>query len=100
LDHCLESEFYEGQIECVFTPSSLESRPFRGRSAFLEACWSRFGVKIAHLDKEVLDLASSLVSCAAVIARAGHSAPWEKPEAWLQEVTTYLGQPGSARRCP
>jgi hypothetical protein len=73
LDHCLESEFYEGQIECVFTPSSLESRPFRGRSAFLEACWSRFGVKIAHLDKEVLDLASSLVSCAAVIARAGHS---------------------------
>jgi hypothetical protein len=60
LDHCLGSEFYEGQIECVFTPPSLESRLFRGRSAFLGACRSRFGVKIAHLDKEVLDLASSL----------------------------------------
>jgi hypothetical protein len=60
LDHCLGSEFYEGQIECVFTPPSLESRLLRGRSAFLGACRSRFGVKIAHLDKEVLDLASSL----------------------------------------
>jgi hypothetical protein len=60
-DHSLGSEFYEGQIECVFTPPSLEDRLFEARSAFHEACFNRFGMKLAHLDTEVLDIASSLV---------------------------------------
>jgi hypothetical protein len=60
-DHSLGSEFYDGQIECVFTPPSLEDRLFKARSAFHEACFNRFETKLAHLDTEVLDIASSLV---------------------------------------
>jgi hypothetical protein len=60
-DHTLGSEFYDGQIECVFTPPSLEKQLFAARSAFHEACFRRFKVKLAHLDEEVLEVASSLV---------------------------------------
>jgi hypothetical protein len=56
-DHSIGSEFYEGQIDCVFTPPSLENNLFALRSSFLEACAERFGTKIAHLDNEVFDLA-------------------------------------------
>lgn len=38
-------------------------------------------------------------SCAGIIARAGHTAMWEKPEAWMGEVTAFLGGSGGARRC-
>lgn len=60
-DHCIGSEFYEAQIECVFTPPPPESRLFQARSAFHDACFQRFGTKIAHLEVAVLDLATSLV---------------------------------------
>ncbi|WP_441242081.1 hypothetical protein [Tardiphaga sp. 768_D3_N2_1] len=59
-DHDIGSEFYDGQIECIFTELTKEKTAFANRSLFLEAAQKRFGVKIAHLDDEVLSLVSSL----------------------------------------
>ncbi len=59
-DHSIGSEFYDGQIECKFTDRTLEDQLFEQRSRLLEACFSRFGQKLAHLEKEVLDLAISI----------------------------------------
>jgi hypothetical protein len=56
-DHSIGSEFYDGQIECKFTGRTPEDHLFEQRSRFLEACFNRFGEKVAHLEKEVLDLA-------------------------------------------
>lgn len=56
-DHSIGSEFYDGQIECFFTDPSRESHLFKARSAFMEACFRRFGRKLAHLDEEVMNLA-------------------------------------------
>lgn len=56
-DHSIGSEFYEGQIECVFTEASREDRLFKARSTFIEASFKRFAKKIAHLDDEVMSLA-------------------------------------------
>jgi hypothetical protein len=58
-DHSIGSEFYDGQIECIYTPLSVESKLFNLRSEFVDACFQKFGVKIAHLDNEVMDLVSS-----------------------------------------
>lgn len=58
-DHSIGSEFYDGQIEVKFTDHSKEDALFQKRSVFLEECFKRFGVKAAHLDKEVYDLAIS-----------------------------------------
>ncbi|MES2207778.1 MAG: hypothetical protein V4525_13425 [Pseudomonadota bacterium] len=58
-DHSIGSEFYDGQIECVFTDLSEKDELFKSRSTFLEACFNKFEVKIAHLDAEVLDLTIS-----------------------------------------
>jgi hypothetical protein len=58
-DHSIGSEFYDGQIEGKFTEHSREDALFQKRSVFLEECFKRFGIKIAHLDKEVYDLAIS-----------------------------------------
>ncbi|MFT6908854.1 MAG: hypothetical protein ACJAS1_005561 [Oleiphilaceae bacterium] len=58
-DHSIGSEFYDGQIECIFTDLSKEDTLFKTRSTFLEACFNKFGLKIAHLDSEVFDLSVS-----------------------------------------
>ncbi len=59
-DHSLGSEFYDGQIECIFTDPPAETLLFAGRSKFLAASFKLWHVKIAHLDDEVLDLAGGL----------------------------------------
>jgi hypothetical protein len=59
-DHSMGSEFYDGQIECVFTEPTRENRLFALRSQFVEACFKRFGDKIAHLDEEVVNLTLGL----------------------------------------
>lgn len=59
-DHSIGSEFYDGQIESKFTDRTLEDQLFEKRSRFLDACFHRFGQKVAHLEKEVLDLAISV----------------------------------------
>jgi hypothetical protein len=58
-DHSIGSEFYDGQIECIFTEPPAESKLFNLRSEFVDACRRKFGIKIAHLDNEVIDIASS-----------------------------------------
>lgn len=58
-DHSIGSEFYDGQIECIFTDLSKEDALFKSRSIFLEVCFTKFGVKVAHLDNEVFDLSVS-----------------------------------------
>jgi hypothetical protein len=60
-DHSIGSEFYEGQIDCIYTPPSLENKVFALRSAFLDSCTERFGIKIACLDNEVYDLALDFI---------------------------------------
>lgn len=61
-DHSIGSEFYDGQIECIFTDLSRENSLFKSRSIFLEKCFNKFGIKLAHLDDEVFDLSVSLNS--------------------------------------
>ena len=56
-DHSIGSEFYYGQIECIFTKPTEENRLLALRSQFVEACFKHFGEKIAHLDEEVVTLA-------------------------------------------
>ncbi len=58
-DHAIGSEFYDGQIECIFTEQPMEKKLFASRSNFLAAFFKRVGTKIAHLDDEVLELAGS-----------------------------------------
>lgn len=58
-DHSIGSDFYDGQIECIFTEPPLESKLFKLRSEFVDACLSRFGVKVAHLEAEALEMARS-----------------------------------------
>lgn len=59
-DHSIGSEFYDGQIECKFTDRTPEDQLFMQRSRLLEGCFAQFGQKVAHLEKEVLDLAISI----------------------------------------
>jgi len=56
-DHSMGSEFYDGQIECKFTDHSKEDNLFQSRSNFLESCFKKFGVKLAHLNDVVLEMA-------------------------------------------
>jgi hypothetical protein len=58
-DHSIGSEFYDGQIECVFTALSKEAELFRVRSTFLDKCHTKFGLPIGRLEAEALDLALS-----------------------------------------
>jgi hypothetical protein len=59
-DHSIGSQFYDGQIESIFTPPPVESNLFKLRSEFVDACFKKFGIKIAHLNNEVMDLAATL----------------------------------------
>lgn len=57
-DHLIGSEFYDAQIECVFTQPTVESRLFQLRSKFLDKVFLIANLKIAHLDQEVMELAT------------------------------------------
>jgi len=59
-DHCIASEFYDGQIECIFTEPPRETLLFASRSDFLAAAFKLWGAKLACLDDEVLELAGQL----------------------------------------
>lgn len=58
-DHSVGSQFYDGQIECIFTPPTDDRRLFKVRSDFIEAMYKRFSERIAHLDDETLALAAT-----------------------------------------
>lgn len=56
-DHSIASEFYDGQIDVQFTDRTAEDKLFGLRSDFIGAISSKLGVKIAHLDDEVINVA-------------------------------------------
>ena len=53
-DHCVASEFYNGQIDAQFTKQPVEDQLFGLRSEFIAAMYGKLGIKIAHLDDEVI----------------------------------------------
>lgn len=59
-DHSIGSEFYDGQIECIFTDATGEDTLIRVRSEFLDAARQRFGLPISHLDDETLQAIEEL----------------------------------------
>jgi hypothetical protein len=54
-DHSIASEFYDGQIDVKFTERAAEDELFRLRSEFIATMSSRLGIKIAHLDDQVIE---------------------------------------------
>lgn len=54
-DHSIASEFYDGQIGVQFTDHTAEDELFKLRSEFIAAIAGKIGVKIAHLDDEVIN---------------------------------------------
>ncbi|MBI5251197.1 MAG: hypothetical protein HY912_17040, partial [Desulfomonile tiedjei] len=59
-DHSIGSHFYEGQIEGVFTPRTLEDQLVSARTAFQKAFEEMFGVSIHHLQSETVGLIAEL----------------------------------------
>jgi hypothetical protein len=55
-DHSIASEFYDGQIDVQFTDRTAEDELFGLRSEFIAAASKKLGVKIAHLDEEVISV--------------------------------------------
>lgn len=59
-DHTIGSEFYDGQIECIFTDLSPEDELIKTRSEFHESAYKKFGHRLTHLDNETLALIEDL----------------------------------------
>jgi len=59
-DHTIGSEFYDGQIECIFTDLSPEDEFIKTRSEFHESAYKKFGHRLTHLDNETLTLIEDL----------------------------------------
>jgi hypothetical protein len=59
-DHSIGSEFYDGQIECIFTERPKEAVIITGRAELHQAFESRFNTKLFHLDKELIDTIAGL----------------------------------------
>lgn len=53
-DHCLvHTEFYQAQLNCVFSDSIKEKRIISLRNAFFKKMEKKYGVKLFHLEEEV-----------------------------------------------
>lgn len=59
-DHSMGSEFYDAQIECEFTKPPKERLVIGQRSNFLDAFEKKFGVRISHLDTELVETITAL----------------------------------------
>lgn len=59
-DHMIGSEFYDGQIECIFTELSPEDKLIKNRSEFHESAYKKFGHRLTHLDNETLSIIEHL----------------------------------------
>jgi hypothetical protein len=53
-DHSIGSEFYDAQIECIFTDPTAEDLLVKARSEFLFTTERIFGKRLSHLDEEIL----------------------------------------------
>jgi hypothetical protein len=54
-DHSVGSDFFDGQIECVFTDLTNETLAVKARSAFATAFEAKFGKPLYHLDEELIE---------------------------------------------
>ena len=54
-DHDMGSEFFQGQIEAIFTEPSAETALLASRKSFLETVLISRGMKLSRLDKESFD---------------------------------------------
>jgi hypothetical protein len=59
-DHSIGSEFYDGQIECIFTEPPKEASIITGRTELDQAFEAHFKAKLYHLDKELIDTIAAL----------------------------------------
>lgn len=59
-DHAIGSEFYDGQISCIFTDPPMEAIAIKGRSALAKAFEVEFSAKLFHLDDELVDTIARL----------------------------------------
>lgn len=59
-DHSIGSEFYDGQIECIFTKPPKEASIITGRTKLDRAFEAHFKGKLYHLDKELIDTIAGL----------------------------------------
>lgn len=60
-DHSIGSEFYDGQLECVFSDPTPENDLLAARTEFHEAARNHFGTALAHLDAEVVAIALDFI---------------------------------------
>ena len=85
-------------MQTAFTAAPLPADTFRARPVpTLVLLGSQDIVPLTVVRQITADMPGS---CAGIIARAGHTAMWEKPDAWMGEVTAFLGGSGEVRRCP
>lgn len=61
-DHSLGSDFYDGQIACIFTDPPRETIIIEKRSTFAEAFKQKYGTKLYHLDSELINAIEGLAS--------------------------------------
>ena len=59
-DHSIGSEFYDGQISCIFTEPPMEAVAIKARSALAAAFDAAFSTKLFHLDDELVGTIASL----------------------------------------
>ncbi len=59
-DHCIGSEFYDGQIECIFTDPTPEESLIKARSTFDRLAHTHFGKRLSHLSEATLQLIKEL----------------------------------------
>ena len=59
-DHDIGSEFYDGQIEAVFTDYTPEETLLQARSAFFDFFFATFGGDLSHLTAETLEAIAHL----------------------------------------
>lgn len=81
----------------AFTAPALDVAPFQTRPVpALAILGTADIVPLAALRQIAMDFPGS---CAALVERAGHTSPWERPERWLGVVEGFLSAPGGARSC-
>lgn len=59
-DHAIGSEFYDGQISCIFTEPPMEANAIKARTALAKAFELNFSTKLFHLDDELVDIIAAM----------------------------------------
>lgn len=59
-DHSIGSEFYDGQISCIFTDPPVEAVAIARRSALAKAFEAVYSARLFHLDNELVETIAQL----------------------------------------